>query len=171
MAEVDRAALLAALRLQMEWGADEALAEAPLDRTAPAAALPPAGAAFPVPATVRPAAVPPLARPPTPGNGGLLIPAAAPPAVSRAAELAAAAGSLDALREAMAGRTTFIIAHRLSTIALADEIVVLEHGRIAARGTHEELLETSELYAEIAEKGLPDQVFLNRDPRERVAEL
>jgi ABC-type multidrug transport system fused ATPase/permease subunit len=71
----------------------------------------------------------------------------------------------------MAGRTTFIIAHRLSTIALADEIVVLESGRIAARGTHEELLETSELYAEIAEKGLPDQVFLNRDPRERVAEL
>ena len=76
-----------------------------------------------------------------------------------------------ALREVMAGRTTFVIAHRLSTIALADEIVVLEHGRIAARGTHEELLETSELYAEIAEKGLPDQVFLNRDPRERVAEL
>jgi ATP-binding cassette subfamily B protein len=77
----------------------------------------------------------------------------------------------DALREVMAGRTTFVIAHRLSTIALADEIVVLEHGRIAARGSHEELLDTSELYAEIAEKGLPDQVFLNRDPRERVAEL
>ena len=76
-----------------------------------------------------------------------------------------------ALREVMAGRTTFVIAHRLSTIALADEIVVLERGRIAARGTHEELLETSELYSEIAEKGLPDQVFLNRDPRERVAEL
>ena len=76
-----------------------------------------------------------------------------------------------ALREVMAGRTTFVIAHRLSTIALADEIVVLERGRIAARGSHEELLDTSELYAEIAEKGLPDQVFLNRDPRERVAEL
>ena len=65
-----------------------------------------------------------------------------------------------ALDEAMAGRTTFIIAHRLSTIALADEIVVLDHGRIAAHGNHEELLEVSELYREIVEKGLPDQVFL-----------
>jgi ATP-binding cassette subfamily B protein len=76
-----------------------------------------------------------------------------------------------ALREVMAGRTTFIIAHRLSTIALADDIIVLEKGRVEARGTHAELLETSPLYAEIAEKGLPDQVFLNRNPRERVAGL
>ena len=76
-----------------------------------------------------------------------------------------------ALREVMAGRTTFVIAHRLSTIALADDIVVLEGGRIAARGTHVELLERSALYAEIAEKGLPDQVFLNRKPREAVAGL
>ncbi len=73
-----------------------------------------------------------------------------------------------ALDEAMAGRTTFIVAHRLSTIALADEIVVLDHGRITAHGDHEELLETSELYREIVEKGLPDQVFLTRElPRER----
>jgi ATP-binding cassette subfamily B protein len=71
-----------------------------------------------------------------------------------------------ALREVMAGRTTFVIAHRLSTIALADDIVVLEDGRIAARGTHAELLDRSELYAEIAEKGLPDQVFLTRKPIE-----
>jgi ABC-type multidrug transport system fused ATPase/permease subunit len=76
-----------------------------------------------------------------------------------------------ALREVMAGRTTFVIAHRLSTIALADDIVVLEDGRVAARGTHEQLLERSELYAEIAEKGLPDQVFLNRKPHEAVAGL
>jgi ABC-type multidrug transport system fused ATPase/permease subunit len=76
-----------------------------------------------------------------------------------------------ALREVMAGRTTFVIAHRLSTIALADEIVVLEGGRLAARGTHAELLERSALYAEIAEKGLPDQVFLNRKPQEAAAGL
>jgi ATP-binding cassette subfamily B protein len=73
----------------------------------------------------------------------------------------------DALREVMAGRTTFVIAHRLSTIALAQEIVVLEHGRIVAHGSHDELLERSGLYREIVEKGLPDQVFLTRNPRER----
>jgi ABC-type multidrug transport system fused ATPase/permease subunit len=77
----------------------------------------------------------------------------------------------DALREVMAGRTTFVIAHRLSTIALADDIVVLEHGAIAARGTHAELLGESALYAEIAAKGLPDQVFLTRKPVERAESL
>jgi ABC-type multidrug transport system fused ATPase/permease subunit len=57
------------------------------------------------------------------------------------------------LKEAMRGRTTVIIAHRLSTIALADEIVVLEAGRVAARGTHDELIEVSEVYREIWEHG------------------
>ncbi|MBA2440746.1 MAG: ABC transporter ATP-binding protein [Thermoleophilaceae bacterium] len=73
----------------------------------------------------------------------------------------------EAMREVMRGRTTFVIAHRLSTIALADEIVVLEDGRIVARGSHQELLEESELYREIAERGLPDQVFLTRKPSEQ----
>ncbi len=72
-----------------------------------------------------------------------------------------------ALAEAMTGRTTFVIAHRLSTIALADEIVVLDGGRIVAQGDHEELLEESELYREIVEKGLPEHVFLTRETRER----
>ena len=72
-----------------------------------------------------------------------------------------------ALAEAMAGRTTFVIAHRLSTIALADEIVVLDHGAIVAQGDHEELLEESELYREIVEKGLPESVFLTKETRER----
>jgi ATP-binding cassette subfamily B protein len=73
----------------------------------------------------------------------------------------------EALREVMRGRTTFVIAHRLSTIALADEIVVLDGGRIVARGSHDELRERSSLYAEIAERGLPDQVFLTRADEER----
>src|SRR3954469_3610655 len=72
-----------------------------------------------------------------------------------------------ALAQLMEGRTTFIIGHRLSTIALADEVVVLEGGRVAARGTHDELLEASELYREIAEKGAPDRRFLTRASAER----
>ncbi len=72
-----------------------------------------------------------------------------------------------ALAEAMTGRTTFVIAHRLSTIALADEIVVLDHGRIVAQGNHEQLLDASELYREIVERGLPEQIFLTRETRER----
>jgi ATP-binding cassette subfamily B protein len=63
------------------------------------------------------------------------------------------------LQEVMRGRTTIIIAHRLSTIALADEIVVLDHGRIAARGTQAELLTESPLFREIHEHGLLQQVI------------
>jgi ATP-binding cassette subfamily B protein len=70
------------------------------------------------------------------------------------------------LRAVMAGRTTIVIAHRLSTIALADEIVVLQDGRVVAQGAHAELVERSELYREIVEKGMPDQVFLTRKPLE-----
>ncbi len=77
------------------------------------------------------------------------------------------------LKEAMRGRTTFIVAHRLSTVSLADEIVVMDEGRIVDRGGHDELLERCPLYAEIAEKGLEDAVYLQRDleGREEMARL
>jgi ABC-type multidrug transport system fused ATPase/permease subunit len=54
-----------------------------------------------------------------------------------------------ALERLMKGRTAFVIAQRLSTVRMADLILVLDRGRIAARGTHAELLRRSELYAEI----------------------
>jgi ATP-binding cassette subfamily B protein len=60
----------------------------------------------------------------------------------------------DGLREVMRGRTTIIIAHRLSTIQLADEVVVLEQGRVTARGTQAELLEENEVYRELHQHGL-----------------
>jgi ABC-type multidrug transport system fused ATPase/permease subunit len=77
------------------------------------------------------------------------------------------------LREAMAGRTTFIIAHRLSTVSLADEVVVMDAGQIVDRGTHAELMEGCGFYREIAEHGLADSVFLQRDleQREEMARL
>jgi ATP-binding cassette subfamily B protein len=77
------------------------------------------------------------------------------------------------LEEAMSGRTTFIIAHRLSTVSLADEIVVVDGGRIVDRGSHEELMAGCGFYREIAEHGLADSVFLQRDleQREEMARL
>jgi ABC-type multidrug transport system fused ATPase/permease subunit len=62
------------------------------------------------------------------------------------------------LTEAMRNRTTIVIAHRLSTIALADEVVVLDHGRIVARGTQSELLETSPVFREIHDHGLLQEI-------------
>jgi len=66
----------------------------------------------------------------------------------------------------MEGRTTFVIGHRLSTISLADEIVVLEDGMVAAKGDHRELLELSELYREIVQSGAPERHFLTQKPLE-----
>jgi ATP-binding cassette subfamily B protein len=66
------------------------------------------------------------------------------------------------LREAMKGRTTIIIAHRLSTISLADEIIVLDGGTIAARGTHDDLLASSPVYREVYEHGLLEREFADR---------
>ncbi|GBD47968.1 ABCB family ABC transporter ATP-binding protein/permease [Methylopila sp. Yamaguchi] len=55
----------------------------------------------------------------------------------------------DALESVARGRTTLVIAHRLSTVVAADEILVLEAGRVAERGTHAELLEKGGLYASL----------------------
>jgi len=69
-----------------------------------------------------------------------------------------------ALREVMRGRTTLIIAHRLSTISLATNVVVLDRGRIVARGEHDALLEESPVYQEIYRHGLVERTFVQLDP-------
>ncbi len=67
-----------------------------------------------------------------------------------------------ALQELMRNRTTVIIAHRLSTILHADQIAVMDHGRLVATGTHSELLQSSELYARLASLQF-------REPEETIA--
>lgn len=65
----------------------------------------------------------------------------------------------DALGEVMARRTTIVIAHRPATIALADRVVLLDDGRVAAEGTHAELLATNERYREVlaVERATPEE--------------
>jgi ATP-binding cassette subfamily B protein len=57
----------------------------------------------------------------------------------------------EALKTALAGRTSLVIAHRLSTIRDADQILVIDEGRIAERGRHQELIDAGGLYAELHE--------------------
>lgn len=73
-------------------------------------------------------------------------------------DLATEARIQEALDRLMEGRTSFVIAQRISTVMSADLILVLEKGRIVARGRHDELLESSELYAEIYQSQLVGDV-------------
>jgi len=65
----------------------------------------------------------------------------------------------EGLREAMRGRTTIIIAHRLSTIALADEIVVLDGGRIVFQGSQADAHDNA-VYREIEDHGMLERIFV-----------
>lgn len=65
-----------------------------------------------------------------------------------------------ALDKLMHGRTSFVIAQRISTVLNADQILVLDNGRIVARGVHEELMEDSPIYAEIYHSQLSEDVAL-----------
>ncbi len=63
-----------------------------------------------------------------------------------------------ALKKVLAGRTSLVIAHRLSTVREADQILVVEGGRIVERGRHAELLEAGGLYADLYNTQFVDQV-------------
>jgi ATP-binding cassette subfamily B protein len=69
-----------------------------------------------------------------------------------------------ALDRLMQGRTTIIIAHRLATVLQADRIVVFDHGRIVAQGTHAELVKSNELYARLAALQFADGTRAQAEP-------
>ena len=69
----------------------------------------------------------------------------------------------NALEKTMHDRTKFVVAQRISTVLNADKILVLDEGRIAAQGTHQELLNSNRIYTEIFESQLGNGVTNNHD--------
>jgi ATP-binding cassette subfamily B protein len=71
----------------------------------------------------------------------------------------------------MRGRTSFVIAQRISTVLNADQILVLDKGRIVAQGQHTDLLETDELYAEIYRSQLVEDAVVDEGTAVEMPEI
>ncbi len=69
----------------------------------------------------------------------------------------------DAMKEWLHDSTSFVVAQRISTVLHADKIVVVDEGKIAAQGTHSELMQTSRVYQEIYASQLGDGVKLEAE--------
>jgi len=74
----------------------------------------------------------------------------------------------DALEELIKNSTTFVVAQRISTVLRADKIIVIDRGKIAAEGTHQELMKSSSIYREIYDSQLGDgnQLFINGNEKQ-----